>query len=103
MIFESKQIFMNPETTSFIIGISGFIMVALLAIIAYFLKQFIDSVNDFKLSLQKLQVIVREEKMRFSSFQANHFEKHKEIDRRLNSHAERLDIHFEKLAKINIQ
>lgn len=90
---------MNEETLIWILSISGTIIILLLGIISFFLRQFVKSVDEIKSFVNALHVSVAEDKMNLNAFMTNHHEKHIAIDNRLNDHSKKLNEHSILIAK----
>lgn len=88
------------ETYQVILSIAGFMIVALLSIIAYFLKEFNHQVNELKKVVVSLQIAISSEKAITKGWKENFSEKHLIFDKRLDDHGRRLDKHEVEIATI---
>jgi hypothetical protein len=84
---------MNESVLTFILSVTGFLIVMLLGIIAFFLKEFAEQVKMLKLAVSELQLIVGSEKTRSESFIKSCEKVHTVVDKRLDEHGKRLDLH----------
>jgi hypothetical protein len=76
-----------------LLNISGFLIVTLLGVIAYFLKEFNIQVKHLKQAVIELQIAIRSDKAAYDGWRENEREKHDVINKRLDDHGRRLDLH----------
>ncbi len=80
-------------TEEIFLTISGFLIVTLLSIIAYFLKDFVNQVKDLKQAVIDLQITIRSDQASIDGWRESEREKHDVIAKRLDDHGRRLDMH----------
>lgn len=91
---------MNPETLTFAMSLSGFIIILLLGIIGYFFRQTYATLKDLVEIVNNLKMIMNIQKNELSNFKSGCTEKHHTITHRLNTHADRLDDHGNRITAI---
>ena len=84
---------MDAVTLKFILSICGFLIVAMMGILAFFLKEFIDNVKIIKTVLLDLQLIVAKMTIKYETDKTLCDKTHLLVDKRLDHHGQRLDDH----------
>ena len=84
---------MDTETSKFILTVCGFLIISLMGILAFFLKEFIDNVKIIKTVLLDLQLIVAKMTIKYETDKSQCDKSHFVLDKRLDHHGQRLDDH----------
>jgi len=85
-----------------LLSISGSVILLLIGILGYFLKQNIAVLKNVTEALQSFREDYIQTKEKVSNMQEGCKDRHKIIDHRLNSHAKRLDQHEKDIAVLQV-
>ncbi len=89
---------MSSELPSWINTIAWPIIILLLGVIGFFLKQLIREIKEMNISIGKLTTVTKVQEKDFSNLKEGCYQKHIIVDNRLNEHAKRLDDHDRNIA-----
>lgn len=84
---------MNEQTFIILLSIAGSIILLLIGVLGYFLKQNVALLKELNISFQTFREDYATTKERVVNLQGNCKEKHDTINVRLNEHGKRLDNH----------
>jgi len=91
---------MNSETYQFVLAVVGPIMVLLLAIIGFFLRQQVTATKMLTDTVNILNTSVEVLRNNHSNFSVTDNERHSIVNRRLDSHSEKINDHEKRIIKL---
>ncbi|WP_299576709.1 hypothetical protein [uncultured Sunxiuqinia sp.] len=91
---------MNSETYQFILAVVGPIMVILLGIIGFFLRQQVSVTKTLTDTVNVLNTSVEVLRTNHNHFSTSDIERHKIIDRTLEAHSDKISDHEKRIIKL---
>lgn len=91
---------MDQSTTTFVLSIAGFLIVAFLGLISYFLNRFVKQNDCMALDINDIKITIGKSSITIDNMQTGCHEKHDTINKKLDDHESRLNKHDKDIYKL---